>query len=245
MRNDKVKKSLIVIVLILFGFSLLAYSSADFQQFAAADETDKNNQNNNELSNNESQVDGSGDFTEENNETLIVYFSVPEGGAADTVASASRVVVENEVVGNTELVAGWIQQSVGGYVFTIETIESYPDDHDDLVDKADQEQEVNARPELANQLENIEDYDTIFLGFPIWWADLPMPVYTFLEEYDLSGKTVIPFSTHGGSGFSSTIETITEMESNAEVINDGITISRNNVPDSESEVNNWLEELNI
>lgn len=240
MRNDKVKKSLIVIVSILVVLTLFAYSSSDFQQFVAADVTDKNNQNNNE-----SQVDGSGDFTKENSDTLIVYFSVPEGGAADTVASASRVAVENEVVGNTELVAGWIQQLVNGDVFAIETIESYPDDHDALVDKADQEQEVNARPELANQLENIEDYDTIFLGFPIWWADLPMPVYTFLEEYDLSGKTIIPFSTHGGSGFSSTIETITEMESNAEVINGGITISRNNVPDSESEVNNWLEELNI
>lgn len=202
--------------------------------------TDENNQNNNE-----SQVGGPGDLTGKNSDILIVYFSVPEGGAFDTVASASRVVVENEVVGNTELAASWIQQSVGGDVFAIETVESYPDDHDALVDKADQEQEVNARPELAYQLENIEDYDTIFLGFPIWWADLPMPVYTFLEEYDLSGKTVIPFSTHGGSRFSSTIETITEIESGAEVINNGITISRNNVPDSESEVNDWLEELNI
>lgn len=240
MRNDKVKKSLIVIVSMLVVLTFFVYSSSDFQQFVEANMSDENDQIDFEV-----QVEDSDDFTGENNDTLIVYFSVPEGGAADTVASASRVAIDGKVIGNTELVAGWIQQSVNGDVFAIETIESYPDDHDDLVDKADQEQEINARPELANQLENIEDYDTIFLGFPIWWADLPMPVYTFLEEYDLSGKTVIPFSTHGGSGFSSTIETITEMESNAEVINDGITISRNNVPDSESEVNNWLEELNI
>lgn len=88
------------------------------------------------------------------------------------------------------------------------------------------EENQNARPELSTHIENLEDYDMIFLGYPNWNADLPMPLYTFLEEYDFNGKTIIPFCPHGGSGFSNTIKTIANLQPYATVITDGFSVSR-------------------
>ncbi|MDO5349128.1 MAG: flavodoxin, partial [Lachnospiraceae bacterium] len=129
---------------------------------------------------------------------LIAYFSVMETDGVDTVGGASRVAVDGEVLGNNEYVAQLIQQETGGDLFAIETVQDYPTIHDPLLEFAYNEKAENARPELASQIENLDQYDVIFLGFPNWNADLPMPLYTFLEEYDFSGKTIIPFTTHGG-----------------------------------------------
>ena len=174
---------------------------------------------------------------------LIAYFSVPEADGTDTVAGASRVSVDGQVMGNNEYVAHLIQQQTGGDLFAIETEQEYPGTHDELLDFAYNEMTEGARPALASQIENLGSYDTIFLGYPNWNADLPMPLYTFLEEYDLSGKTIIPFTTHGGSGFSGTIDTIQELQPNAQVVQDGLSISRNNVPDAAGEVADWVAGL--
>ena len=97
----------------------------------------------------------------------------------------------------------------------------------------------------ATQIENLDSYDVIFLGYPNWNADLPMPLYTFLESYDLSGKTIIPFTTHGGSGFSRTIQTIRDLQPNATVEENGLSISRNSVPEAESDVTEWISGLGL
>ena len=99
--------------------------------------------------------------------------------------------------------------------------------------------------ELAAQMENLDSYDIIFLGYPNWNADLPMPLYTLLEQTDLSGKTIVPFTTHGGSGFSRTIQTIQELQPNATVISDGLSISRNSVAQAESDVASWVSGLGL
>lgn len=174
---------------------------------------------------------------------LIAYFSVPETDGTDTVAGASRVVVDGEVLGNNQYIAQLIQQEAGGDLFRIETVQEYPGTHDELLDFAYNELSENARPELSSQIENLDDYDVIFLGYPNWNADLPMPLYTFLEEYDFSGKTIIPFTAHGGSGFSGTIQTIQELQPEATVIEDGLEISRNSVPDAQSDVADWVAGL--
>ena len=122
---------------------------------------------------------------------LIVYFSVPEDvdiTGVDAVAGASVVVKDGEKLGNTEYVAGLIQQTIGGDLFCIETTEPYPLDHDPLVDQAAEEQGANFRPELAAHVENFEQYEYVFVGYPNWWADLPMAVYSFLEEYDFRDR---------------------------------------------------------
>lgn len=112
-------------------------------------------------------------------------------------------------------------------------------------DLAQQEQQQNARQAIKNEVSNFSKYDTVYIGYPNWNADLPMPLYTFLEEYDFSGKTIIPFTTHGGSGFSRTIQTISELQPDATVISDGLSISRNSVPDAESEVIDWVNGLGL
>lgn len=170
---------------------------------------------------------------------LIAYFSLPENAdtsGVDAVAGASIVLNNEKVLGNTEYMAYAIQEAVGGDLFRIETVQQYPLEHEPLVEMADEEQNSNARPELLNRVENMEQYDTIFLGYPNWWGDMPMPLYTFLEEYDLSGKTIIPFSSHGGSGFSRTESTIAQMQPNASVSENGLTVSRNDVADSYEDV---------
>ena len=182
--------------------------------------------------------------TEDGN-VLVAYFSVPETDGVDTVSGASRVVVDGEVLGNTQYIAQLIHQETGGDLFRIETVQEYPGSHDALLDYAYNELTENARPELASQIENPDSYDVIFLGYPNWNSDLPMPLYTFLEEYDFSGKTIIPFTTHGGSGLSRTVQTIQELQPDAAVVESGLSISRNNVPDAQSEVSDWIAGLNI
>ncbi|MFR2711744.1 MAG: flavodoxin [Frisingicoccus sp.] len=180
-----------------------------------------------------------------NRNILIAYFSVMETDGVDTVAGASRVAVNGEVLGNNEYIAQIIQRETGGDLFAIETVQEYPTTHDPLLEFAYNEKADNARPELATQIENLDSYDVIFLGFPNWNADLPMPLYTFLEEYDFSGKTIIPFTTHGGSGFSRTIQTISELQPNATVISDGLSISRNSVSGAENDVVDWVNGLDL
>ena len=179
---------------------------------------------------------------------LIAYFTMPEDvdpAGADAVAGASIVVRDGEILGNVEYMARTIQQAVGGDLLRIETVEEYPLEHEALVDFAAEEQEAGARPALATQIENLGQYDTIFLGYPNWWGDMPQALYTFLESYDLSGKTIIPFCPHGGSGFSRTQSTIAELQPEATVREDGLTLSRNDVADSAEQVTAWAQGLGL
>ena len=182
----------------------------------------------------------------ESSNVLIAYFSVPEDvdtKGIDANAGASVVVREGQVMGNLEYMADVIQQTIGGDLFRIETVEEYPLDHEPLVDQAAEEQDEEARPELSTQIENPDQYDTILLGYPNWWGDMPMALYTFLEEYDFSGKTIIPFTAHGGSGFSDTVDTIAELQPDAEVSDEGLSISRNDVADAQEEISSWAQGL--
>lgn len=176
---------------------------------------------------------------------LIAYFSVPETDGVDAVAGASRVVVDGAVLGSNQYVAQLIQAEVGGDLFRIETEQTYPGEHDALLEFAYNELAEGARPALATQVEDLSRYDVIFLGYPNWNADLPMPLYTFLESVDLSGKTILPFTVHGGSGFSRTISTIQELQPGATVIEDGLSISRNSVTEAQSAVAEWVQGLDL
>lgn len=174
---------------------------------------------------------------------LIAYFTAAENSGVDAVASASYSTVNGEAVGRLRAIADMIQQNTGGDLFSIRTSVVYPTDGGELIDYAAQEQDENARPELTSHIENLDQYDTIFVGYPNWWADLPMAVYSFFDEYDFSGKTIIPFNVHNGSRFSRTIETIQELEPNVTVIEDGFTVSEQNVPEAADDVASWLQEI--
>lgn len=169
---------------------------------------------------------------------LVVYFSMPDN------VDDSTVVIDDETLGNTQYMAYVIQETVGADIFRIEPETPYPTDHDKLVDLAKEEQNDNARPKIKDTIENFDNYENIFVGYPNWWGDMPMILYSFFDEYDFSGKTIIPFNTHGGSGFSSTISTIKELEPNAEVL-DGKSISRNDIQDAEQEIIDWVKSLGL
>lgn len=175
--------------------------------------------------------------------TLVVYYSLVLPDGTDASASASRVIVDGEPYGTTEYMAKVIQKETGADLFRIQTVQEYPTEYRDVTNQASQEKESNFRPELATHIENIDEYDTIFVGYPNWWGDMPMALYSFFDEYDLSGKKIIPFNSHGGSGFSSSVQEITELEPNATVRTDGLTISRNVMASSESTIVNWLEKM--
>lgn len=171
---------------------------------------------------------------------LIAYFTAAENSGVDAVASASYSTVEGTAIGRVRALADFIQADVGGDLFSIRTVETYPVGINEVIDQAAQEQRANARPELADHIDNLDDYDTIFIGYPNWWADLPMPVYTFFDEYDFSGKTIIPFNTHNGSRLSRTVQTIQELEPNATVVTDAFTVHESQVPDAKSDIDTWL-----
>ena len=177
--------------------------------------------------------------------TLIVYFSVMETDGVDTVGGASRVVSAGNLFGNNEYVAQLIQRETGGDVFAIETVQDYPTTHQPLLEFGHAEQASGTMPELATHIKNFDEYDTVFIGFPIWNADLPMPLYSFFAEYDFSGKTIIPFTVHGGSGFAGTRQTIAELEPGATVVENGLSISRNSVADAEASVVDWVRGLGL
>ena len=190
----------------------------------------------------DAQASGSDSQTGSGN-ILIAYFTAAENSGVDAVASASYTTIDGEAVGRIRAVADMIQQNVGGDIFSIRTSVVYPADGAELIDYAAQEQDENARPELTSHIENLDEYDTIFIGYPNWWADMPMALYSFFDEYDFSGKTIIPFNVHNGSRFSRTIETIKELEPNATVIEDGFTVSEHNVDDAAEDVAAWIEEI--
>ena len=163
----------------------------------------------------------------------------------DAVSSASIAVVDGEAQGNVKTMAKMIQNKTGGELFSIQVAQGYPTGYDELIDQGGMEKEQSLRPELSNHVENMEDYGIVFLGYPNWWYDMTMPVYSFLEEYDFSGKTIIPFASSAGSGFSETISELQEALPDAEVIENGLHIPMSAVPQGQEQVENWLKEIGI
>lgn len=184
-----------------------------------------------------------GDAAQGGSKILIAYFTAAENSGVDAVASASYTTINGTAVGRLRAVADMIQENTGGDLFSIQTAVVYPADGGELIDYAAEEQDENARPELTSQIENLDQYDTIFIGYPTWWYDMPQALYSFFDAYDFSGKTIIPFNVHNGSRFSGTISTIKELDPNATVIEEGFTVSERDVADAAEDVTEWLNGL--
>lgn len=183
-----------------------------------------------------SQVDDNAqaEQTEGGSNMLVAYFSL--------AGEQYGVGVIKE--GNTSIIAHMIAEQTGADLFEIEAVTPYPTSHSELLDVSRQEMADNARPEIAGTVDNMDDYDTIFIGYPNWWGDMPMIVYNFLESYDLSGKTIVPFCTHGGSGLSNTESTIADITGGT--MKDGFAIpgttAQNDRDTARNEVTQWLKE---
>lgn len=145
--------------------------------------------------------------------------------------------------GNGQQMARWISEETGGELFRIVPEESYDEDYETCADRAKNELDNEIRPELSSHIDAdiMAQYEIIYLGFPVWWYDLPMPVWTFLEEYELEGKTVIPFFSHNGSANgANSVNRVSELAKGATVISDEVLSPRgSDVSDSETEVKEW------
>lgn len=157
---------------------------------------------------------------------------------ADVISSASVVAP-----GNTAKMAQWIQEYTGGNLFSIQVNDSYPDNYDECMDRAADEKAENARPELATHLDSLDDYDVVFLGFPNWWSTTPMAVLSFVEEYDFSGKTVVPFCAHGTGGIAASVRDLTADLPDSVTVLEPLGVYRADINQAQETVDNWLKEL--
>jgi flavodoxin len=148
--------------------------------------------------------------------------------------------IVNLPIGNTEVIAKIIQENTEGDLFHIDTVKSYPADYHETTDVAKKELNSDARPELTNTVSDMDSYDVVFLGYPIWWGTMPMAVFTFLEAYDFSGKTIIPFCTHEGSGLGNSVEDIKKLCQRS-IVEHVVAFYGRNVNDAQAEVEKWIE----
>lgn len=170
--------------------------------------------------------------------------SIKENLDTDRNSDSSVLVAYFSWSGNTKQLALEIQAQTGGDLFEIIPENPYTDDINELSGIALREQSDNIRPALSVNVEDIDKYDTIFIGFPNWWNDMPMPVFTFLEEYDFSGKTIIPFTTYGNGGWGKSLNSIKDVLTESTIL-DGIAIQEHELESTEQEVTELLLELGI
>jgi flavodoxin len=147
--------------------------------------------------------------------------------------------IVNLEVGNTEVVARQIQETTGGDLFEIETIKQYPLDYYEATEVSKQELYDAIRPELATSVKDMSSYDVLYLGYPNWWGTMPMAVWTFLESYDFTGKTIIPFCTHEGSGLGNSERDIKRLCPSA-LVKKGLAIRGSSVKNALETVKKWI-----
>lgn len=168
----------------------------------------------------------------------------PMDSSAPAETGPKSLVVYFSWSGNTENVAKSIQAQTDADIFEIIPAEPYSDDYDAVVDLAQEEQRNSARPAISGSIGNLEQYDVLYVGFPNWWGDMPMILYTFFDTYDLSGKTVALFCTSGGSGLSGTVDTVKSLEPGADVT-EGLHIGSGASSDPDSAVGEWLNDIGL
>ncbi len=217
--------SITLAILMLFAFSACSNNSENTEADTTTSTTKAQ------------QTESTENNTSVNSKTLVVYFS----------RTGENYGVGNIEKGNTHIIADMIAEKTNADMFEITTVNKYPETYDECTEVAKQEKDSNARPEIIGTVENMEQYDTVFIGYPIWWSDMPMAIYTFLESYNFSGKTIIPFCTHEGSGLSGTPSNIQNTCPSATVITDAFEIRGREAQNAQNEANeqvqNWLNKI--
>ena len=174
---------------------------------------------------------------------LVAYFSWADNavidGEVDSVASPSVTAP-----GNVQQLAQWVSERTGGDLFSIQVTEPYSSDWDACLERANQERAEDARPELTASVEQLERYDTVFLGYPNWWYGVPMALLSFLEENDLSDKQVYLFCSHGTGGLASSVEQIDEALPDSTALSENVfDVYEEDAASSQQDILAWLEEL--
>ncbi len=236
--------AIVIIVAIVIGLSSLIKNDSlnnenngDESSKALGTTITEKNEVNSEAINDEEDVINT-EETSGDKKILIAYFSRPD----------ENYNVGTVEVGNTEIMAGFIYDYFGDKAdtFKIDPVKAYPASYNECLEVATKEARENARPEYKNADSiNIDNYDVIFIGYPVWWGDVPMVINTFLESYDFSGKTIIPFNTHEGSGNAGTYTSLKNKMKSSTVNTNGLAITGQKArqESSRATVENWLKEL--
>lgn len=186
---------------------------------------------------------------QENSNVLIAYFSLERNtehsASIDASASASLVLDGEEMVGTTEYVARLIQDNIGGNLHSIETVEPYSADFDTVVDQNHEEINAGTLPELEASDLDVSQYDTVFIGYPVWATQAPQAIFSFISQYDLSEKTIIPFCTHDGYGAGGSYGDIADAIDGEITVLDGLAVEAPDVPGAASTVSEWLSNIGI
>lgn len=176
---------------------------------------------------------------------LIAYFSWAENAVLEGEVDAMTSPSVSDP-GNVQQLAGWIQEETGGELFSIQVTDPYPSDWNTCLERANEERGQDARPALVEpQVENLDSYDTVFLGYPNWWYGVPMALLTFLEENDLSGKDVYLFCSHGTGGLARSVEIITEAVPEANISDNIFDCYEEDAPASQGDIQAWVAELGL
>ena len=175
-----------------------------------------------------------------------VFATLPGGGAAFAAEGTGKkiLVAYFSHSGNTREIATQIHEKVGGDIFEIKTVQTYPAEYNECVQVAKREQQNDERPQLATEIPDMASYDVVFLGYPNWWGAMPMPCFTFLEKYDFSGKTIIPFCTHEGSRLGRSVRDITRLCPKSTVL-EGLAVRGSSVKSARDDVAGWLRKLGM
>lgn len=220
-------------------------TSSEKSETQSSSETSTSSENSETQSSSETSTSGENSETQSNSETTTSSESVREPDTPDESQTKSLVVYFS-ATGNTKAVAETLAGASGADIYEIVPEQPYTSDdlnYNDRSSRSTAEQnDKNARPAISGGVTNIEQYDVIYVGYPIWWGDMPRILYTFFDTYDLSGKTIAPFCTSGGSGLSGTPGTIADLESGATVL-DGLHIGSSSANNSQSKVNEWLASI--
>lgn len=241
---------LLILILLLAGCSSEIDSIQDNKVTSQTDaEISKEEQDTNNTETVANNIkDSSETDVKESSNILIVYFSraenVIQDENLDAVSSASINLVDDKVVGNMKILADYIQEKTNGDLFSIQTVELYSQDYDETTDQAKEEQNNNSRPELMNHIDNMDNYDIIFLGYPNWWGTIPMAVSSFLEEYDFGNKVIAPFCSHEGSRLGRGPEDIASLCPTATIM-EGFEIRGSSVIDGKTDIENWIDGLSL
>lgn len=218
------KKIFSILMVFTLMFSLAACSSNTNEEETSSSTQESSSQSSVITEEQNTSSESTGEPTDETGtKSLVVYFSWS---------------------GNTENVAKSIQSQTDSDIFKIVPATPYSNDYDTVVDLAQEEQRNNARPAISGSIDNIDQYDVVYVGFPNWWGDMPMILYTFFDTYDLSGKTVALFCTSGGSGLSNTVNEVKELEPNA-TVTEGLHIGSSSSSDPDDAVSEWLSKIGL
>lgn len=177
-----------------------------------------------------------------NEKILIAYFSWAENAVQDDIDAMTSPSVS--APGNVAQLASWISSETGGDLFSVQVTDPYPADWEGCLNRANNEKADGIHPALSETLDNMEEYDTVFLGYPNWWYSCPMAIYSFLDEHDLNEKQIYLFCSHGTGGLASSVKDITAaLPSNITVSDNVFHVYQNDTPSAQNDVLNWLKKL--